>query len=133
MIASKFSLNSFFLLGKSRWLCRSALDAEAFPLSCHPALDAGSIFMSFMAHCGRLSLWEPPLWAIVFYAHLRACSTPIAHGVGSYKNPSRACHPALDAGSITVLLVASRGVGLSSQKDRSKRWSGLKALKTLET
>ena len=44
---------------------------------------------------------SPPLWAIVFYVQLRACSTPIAHGVGSYKKPSLACHPALDAGSIS--------------------------------
>ena len=28
---------------------------------------------------------SPPLWTIVFDVHLRACATPIAHGVGSYK------------------------------------------------
>jgi hypothetical protein len=28
-------------------------------------------------------LQEPTLWAMV----LRACATPIAHGVGSYKKP----------------------------------------------
>jgi hypothetical protein len=61
-------------------------------LSCHPALDAGSFFMSFMAQYGLLFCRSPPLWAIVFDAHLRACSTPIAHGVGSYKNLSLACH-----------------------------------------
>ena len=44
---------------------------------------------------------SPPLWAIAFDVHLRACVTHFAHGVGSYKNPSLACHPSLDAGSMS--------------------------------
>ena len=47
----------------------------------------GDGFAFVGAHpCGRLflPLWEPTLLAMVF----RACATPIAHGVGSYKNSS---------------------------------------------
>jgi hypothetical protein len=42
---------------------------------------------SLALHVGGDFCWcgSPPLWAMVCRAKLRACSTPIAHGMGSYK------------------------------------------------
>ena len=45
---------------------------------------------SLALHVGGDFCWcgSPPLWAMVCRAQLRACPTPIAHGVGSHKDSS---------------------------------------------
>jgi len=45
----------------------------------------GALHYMFFVTCPAGDcLWgSPPLWAIAFDVHLRACATPIAHGVGS--------------------------------------------------
>ena len=52
----------------------------------------GALRYMFFVTCpaGDCLCGSPPLWAIAFHVHLRACAAPIAHGVGSYKNLSLA-------------------------------------------